>query len=251
MYNHRLYIFILSILLGAILGACSLQEPIEQNLLGKKIKTEIKYLADYNSKNKISIVTYKLFDRNGKLNTFIEYDNTGNLFTRSQFLYDGNNSKEIIIYYNQNGNIDSTRQITHKFNTDGKVISKTIVNEQGNVISITEFDYDARGNLIRKIQINPSTENRSETSFDYSFNDDGKVIERNTDLNSDGAIDIRDSVFYTNNDRTVSVVSFDSDGFIQITHTFQYNTLGMIVNETVIDQNHSILEYFIYEYTFY
>jgi len=242
-YQHIL--ILISIL---ALNAC--QELVSPDLTQKsyKVKSETKWRININNGQKISKVHYAEYDINGKTTIDEEYNEIGNIYSRSEYLHTSDSSKEKIQIFNNSGVIISQSISIYNYDYFGRVSRKVTYNDNGKIISIANYSYDLNGNVITKIEEDQKI-GKFQTNFSYSYNNQGNLIERI--IINEGKTQSRDSIVYEPNSKELVIYNFDKNNSITSLEVMKYNNEGLVTEQLIYDKNNILQEKYSIEYTFY
>lgn len=245
MYKLRIILLLVSLL---ALNAC--QELVSPDLAekSKKVKTETKWLVDLSNNSKLSKSHYIEYDINGKVIVNEEYNESGTLYSRSEYSHDLSESTEEIRIFADNGSIIDKTKNVYNYDFNGRITKKISYNDSGTVISVSNYSYDQNGNVITKIEEGNNV-GALKTDFSYSYNENGNLIERIT-LN-EGSKQARDSIVYEPNNKELKIYNFDKDNLIISCELMKYNIDGLVLEKFIYDKNRILIKKYVYEYTFH
>lgn len=246
--NRILLIFIL---IAAIISGCGVIESPITDITAIKVKTEKKYKVDLNNQNIKKLIYLKEYSYEGKLTKVTEYFEDGNIKSFSEFTYDENNSYENSIIYDENGNLKNRTKAISIFDETGKIKEKQVISAEGKLISKEIYYYDAKGNLLKKViqNIQLGTEQLTEYSYRY---DKGSLVERTvSEKNTNGYVFYRDSINYSQNEKSLQVINYNSSGEVQNIKTYFYNNYGLVSVEIESDKLGNIIKKYIYQYDYF
>jgi len=240
----------LILLLVSLAALNSCQELVSPDLSNKssKVKSETKWIVDISTNRKISKIHLIEYDINGKVILNEEYNQIGNLYSRSEYSHILGESKEKLKIYGDSGNIVNQSEIIYNYDLDGRITKKISYNDSGLVISVSNFSYDKNGNVLTKIEENGNV-GTQKTDFAYSYNNTGNLVERVT-LN-EGSAQSRDSLVYEPNKQELKIFNFNKDNLIISCEVMKYNNDGLVLEQLVYDNNKILIKKYIYDYTFH
>jgi hypothetical protein len=228
--------------------ACNEQNPFYDTYSPHFIRTQTKYSVDPNTNKEVQKIYEKLFEKTGNLLIYIEYDINSNIASKSDFIYEDGKKIESVTRYNEIGDTINTFSKIYKQNSNGQVYEIIKIDNQGRTEERRRLEYDEKGNL--KIEyIEKDNVKIDEMNYDYNYNNSGEVTKIFIRDYQNGEIIKKDSISYSNN--KVDFISFDSDGNINNRKSMRFDNNGNIIEELIIDKNNSIIEKYIFRYTFY
>lgn len=238
------------LILVSILALNACQELVSPDIVEKSytVKTETKWNVDINTNSKIYKVHFIEYDIEGKVLLNEEYNNLGNLFSRSEYSHNLTESNEKLIIFGDSGNIVNQTRIVYNYDIQGRISKKVSYNDSGSIISVANYSYDSNGNVLTKIEEKENIGTKK-TDFTYSYNNKGNLIERIT-LN-EGAAQSRDSLVYEPNKQQLKVYNFNQDNLIISYEIMNYSHEGLVLEQLVFDNNNKLLKKYIYDYTFF
>ena len=210
------------------------------------VKTESKWRVSTATGEKISIISYKEYNREGKIISEIDY-NINDERTYSKFEY--HNNRKVEHEYRINASGDTLAVLVHNYILDdGKVSQKTTETLDGKLINNEQFVYDMNGNITEK-KFCADNENCNNTIKYDNVYSDGSLSVRYT-FENDGSIAQKDSIVYSNNNYFEKITS-DSQGNIFYITGYDINSQGSVTSETIKNESGQIIEKFIYEFTYF
>lgn len=238
------------LILVSILALNACQELVSPDIIEKsnKVKTETKWNVDVGNNTKISKVHFIEYDLDGKVILNEEYNDIGNLHSRSEYTHQLNESNEKLIIFGDSGNVIKESKIVYNYDFKGRISKKISYNDSGSIVSIANFSYDANGNVLTKIEERADL-GIKKTDFSYSYNNNGNLVERIT-LN-EGSAQSRDSIVYEPNNKELKIFNFNNDNLIISYEVMRYSNEGLVLEQLVYDINNILTKKYKFEYTFF
>ena len=217
----------------------------------KSFKTEKKWLVNNTDNKRLTLISSKEYDSEGRLISSFDYSTSGVLNKQVQILYQQNSSIENACYYDTKGLLDSLFKSTSILDLSGNVIQKTTLDDTGDTVAYNQFVYDNSGKIIKSIALNTNGSIKNVINFEYNYNSSGKLIERiQTPENSTSFIQ-KDILTYSDNNLRIDKQEINSTGKVDLVYTFIYNYFGLVSKEIQKSVDGSILYSYEYEYTYY
>ena len=247
--NYILKILIISTILVGFYSCENISTPLPDSSV-LKLKTEKKWKVDPQNDNRLYVVKVKQYDIIGNMVFSEEYNSEGNVNSQSTYTYnDLTGSKEEKIIYNNDGSAKHNLIIEYTYNENKKVTKKVEYDSSGKVSSVFEYNYDNNGNLIRKDE-KTSNGGLHTVNYDYTYNNKGDLVERK--IINNGTLVNRDSLYYNSSQNSFDVINLNhSTGLIESKTSYIYNNQGLILTETELNSNGTIVNKYIYEYLYY
>lgn len=129
---------------------------------------------------------YQLFNHDGFLISEIEYENNGDIESRSTFMYDIHDRLIEEVWYNENGNIDM--KWLSKFDKSGNIIESIGYDSIGALNSKYIYTYDKNGNKISECNYDSNGDLDSKSY--YKYDNEGNELE-DIQYDSKGNIDYK------------------------------------------------------------
>lgn len=237
-------ILLLAILLPFLGCEDALGPQYEETL---KVKTETKWRVSTDDDHKISMVSYKVFNSRGDIISKIEYNQNGTLQSKSEFTYKNGNSSEQEIKFS---NGDTVGILKHEYELkDGKIVSKITTNRAGEVLDNEQLVYDLNGNLTEIVKCAGLDGCDNRTKFDNQYVN-GNLTVRYT-FENDGTVTQKDSIVYSERNNYFEKITSDNNGNIFFITGYSIHNDGRIESEVIKNNSGTVLEKFIYEYTYF
>ncbi|MER3329452.1 MAG: hypothetical protein RIF34_07740, partial [Candidatus Kapaibacterium sp.] len=132
---------------------------------------------------------------------------------------------------------------------NGKIVSKITTNKSGDVIDNEKIIYDNNGNVTEIVKCDGEDGCDNSTKYDNQYVN-GNLAIRYT-YQSDGSIAQKDSIVYSSMENYFEKITSDNKGNIFFTTGYSIDKDGRIKSEILKNSAGSIVEKFIYEYTYY
>ncbi len=238
------YILLIAALLPFVGCENALGPQYEETL---QVKTETKWRVSTVDNHKISKVSYKVFNSKGDIISKIEYNQNGVLQSKSEFSYKNGNSSEQEIRFS---NGDTADIFLHEYEIkNGNIVSKKTTNKAGEVLDNEQLIYDINGNLTEIVRCEGTDGCDNRTKFDNQYVN-GNLTVRYT-FENDGSIAQKDSIVYNVNDNYFEKITSDNNGNIFFITGYSIYNDGRIESEVIKNNSGTIVEKFIYEYTYF
>ncbi len=211
------------------------------------IKSETKWRVSTVDDHKIDKISYKLFNSNGDIISKVEYNTNGNVLSTSEFVYrDGTRTEQEVKYSNG----DTVSVLMHEYElSKGKIISKVTTNKAGDVLDNEQIMYDVNGNVTEIQKCEGLNGCDDKTIFDNQYVN-GNLTVRYT-FESDGTIAQKDSIVYSSIENYFEKITSDNKGNIFFRTGYSIDKDGRIKSEVLKNSVGTIVEKFIYEYTYF
>lgn len=211
------------------------------------IKTETKWRVSTVNDNKISKVSYKTFNAKGDIITKIEYNQNGAIQSTSEFTYRNNTRTEQEIRYS---NGDTIGILMHEYELiNGKIVSRVTTNKAGDVVDNEQLKYDMNGNVTEIVKCETADGCDNSIKYDNQY-ENGNLTVRFT-YESDGTISQKDSIVYSSTENYFEKITTDNKGNVYLTTGYSIDKDGRIKSEILKNNIGTIVEKFIYEYTYF
>ncbi|MCB0703253.1 MAG: hypothetical protein R2863_05565 [Candidatus Kapaibacterium sp.] len=210
-------------------------------------KTETKWRVSTVNDNKISKVSFKTFNSNGDILSKIEYKQNGIIESTSDFSYNNNIRTEFEVRYS---NGDTAGILMHQYEIkDGKVISKITTNKNGDILDNEQLIYDRNGNVTEIVRCDNSNGCDDRTKYGNQYVN-GNLAVRYT-YENDGSVAQKDSIVYSTNENYFEKFTSDKNGNLFFSTGYKIDKDGKIIEETLKNSSGTIIDKFIYEYTYF
>lgn len=249
--KHIVFLIPAMVILFIAVGCESFENPLHNRPTQKMILSETKWQLNIVTNLKTNKVYDKLYDKEGNVTAFIEYNEFGLLRSRSDYEYIEKITNEEKSFFSNDGTVSEVQQYQYHYDFEGRVAKKITYDNQGAVKAIEQYSYDSKGNLIKKVETDNEGKLYSEKIYSYSYNNNGNVINRFENLEIGGTYQTRDSMVYAADQMKVERIRFNSTGVINFIYTYYYNSYGLITHEYERLPNGEIFRQFSYEYIFY
>ncbi|MFA7326184.1 MAG: hypothetical protein WC121_05930 [Candidatus Kapaibacterium sp.] len=212
-----------------------------------QVRSETKWRVSTIDDHKISKVSYKVFNSRGDIISKVEYNQNGKLQSTSEYSYkDGNSSEQEIKFSNG----DTIGILLHQYVLEnGKIVSKKTTNKSGEVLDNEQLKYDINGNITEIVRCEGVDGCDDRTKYDNQYVD-GNLTVRYT-FESDGSVAQKDSIVYITNDNYFEKITSDNKGNVFFITGYAIDKDGRIKSEIIKNSSGSIVEKFIYEYTYF
>jgi len=238
------YILILAALLPFIGCENALGPQYAETLT---IKSETKWRVSTVNDNKISKVSYKTFNSNGDIISKIEYNQNGKVQSTSEYSYRNSIRTEHEVRYS---NGDTIGILLHEYElVNGRVVSRVTTNKAGDVIDNEQLIYDNNGNVTEIVRCENGDGCDNRTKFDNQY-ENGNLKVRFT-YESDGTVAQKDSIVYSTTENYFEKITTDEKGNVFFTTGYSIDKDGRIKSEVLKNNIGTIVEKFIYEYTYF
>lgn len=212
-----------------------------------QVKSETKWRVSTLDDHKISKVSFKTFNSKGDIISKIEYNQNGILQSTSEFSYLNGNSSEKEVRFS---NGDTIGLLLHQYEMkDGKIVSKKTTNKAGDVLDNEQLMYDLNGNITEIVKCDGTNGCDDRIKFDNQYVN-GNLTIRYT-FESDGSITQKDSIVYNVSNNYFEKITSDNNGNIFFITGYSIHNDGRIESEVIKNNNGSVVEKFIYEYTYF
>ena len=146
--------------------------------------------------------------------SYSEYDEKGQLIKENTYFSDGK----------------IEHQSEYKYNDNGKMVEEFLINEENEIDERKAYEYNEKGVLVKELLI------YLDDSFDtieYLYNDDGKIIEKNT---FDSEMNPEESKKMTYENKLLSSENtYDAEGKMLKEIKLQYDEKGNLTQRTSLD----------------
>lgn len=245
---HHTYKIILALLAIGIVSGCETAFGPEFDSKPMTIRTETKWLTEFETGIKLQKISFKEYAKNGRIIRNQEFTETGTISVTTNYTYDSFNKYESKFIYDATGNIIDTNLSAHLYDVNGNLSTIIYYLDSGDTSLVVHLFYDDNNNVIKRVNMSPDS-TLSETNIEYVYNQNGYVIERTTQ-SSTGTNFSHENLQYPNKN-TVTMTSYNALGAIDEVKYFKYDSGGNLEYEKVFDSANTLIRYYTYEYTFH
>lgn len=211
------------------------------------VKSETKWRVSTVNDNKISKVSYKVFNSKGDIISKVEYNQNGIIQSTSEFAYQNSIKTEQETKFS-NGDIVSV--LHHEYGLkNGQIVSKLTTDKAGVVLDNEQLIYDNNGNLIEILRCDGGEGCDDKTIFTNQYVN-GNLSVRYTSEN-DGTVTQKDSIVYSQVENYFEKITSDNKGNVFFITGYSIDKDGRIKSEVIKNNSGTIAEKFIYEYTYF
>lgn len=241
----KIYFLILLVLLS--IAGCTNNPVFEPQK--HQIKTTTKWLVSNKTNDKIAKISYKKYNRTGKLVFSEKYNEKNVLLIRRVITYTKTLKIETITEFKTNTESIKSKNI-FRFDSNGNISERVSINTDGDTTSVFKFFYDSKGHIIKELHYDNKGNLINKISYTYNYNIDGFVTRRIV-RDFDNKPTSRDSIIYKPDEQQVKRIVYYTESNKQIIYTYIYDNAGNVRKEILTDHSGNILKKYIYEYTYY